>query len=148
MQDKILWILNWQTVSLWGYVSVWLCVKWKVCHNIFDELLPHCPTYISNVPRPIIIETPLILMFRLGMKHAAIIFAPKCSQYLIYASLQTNGQLHYPRWKTKSFEHSIGAPYWNGVVTMCSIVLPTMAVSTSVVGSCNPVSIQLQYWQH
>ena len=66
MQDQILLTLHWRSVSWWGNVCVMHCFKWKGCHDIIYELLPHCNTYITQDPTPKIVDTPLTLIFKMG----------------------------------------------------------------------------------
>jgi len=68
IKDQILLTLRWRSVSWWGNVCVMHCFKWRGCHDILYELLPHCDTLISQDARPIIIATPLMLIIRMGQE--------------------------------------------------------------------------------
>jgi hypothetical protein len=78
---------------------------------------------------------------------AAMDFAPKGGQYIIYVCFQTNRPLEYPRCKKQYCGRSVDAHYQNGAVSWWYIDLPKTATSTLVVDCRGQVAIQIPYIQ-
>jgi hypothetical protein len=66
-----------------------------------------------------------------GRKHAAIDFASKGGQYLIYACFQTNRPLDYPSCKTKYNWQLVDAHFLDGAGSMSLVFLASKTATTS-----------------
>jgi len=147
MQDQILFKLRWHSVSWWGNVFVMRCLKWKPCHNIVYEILPHCDTQITQDPTPKIIDTPLTLNLRMGQRACWYYFHLGSQRRPQLCEAATNHHLAYTRCTAKYRWRSIDAHFQNGAGTMSYTLLPRKAASTLVMYSSHPVTFQLPYLQ-
>jgi len=150
MQDEILLTLCWRSVSWWGNVCVMRYVNWKGCHDFIYELLPHCYTWITQDQAPIILDTPLTLIFRMG-------------QYLVYEWLQRNvtllcqGRLplhclwipvtrslfNYRTYKTNNRWCSVDADFQDQWGSLILLFLIRKAGNTSFMNGCNQSAVRL-----
>ena len=150
MQDQILLTLRWRSVSWWGNVCVMRYLNWKGCHDFVYELLPHFYTLITHDPAPIILDTPLTLIFRMG-------------HYLDYEWLQPNVTLfchgrrplhrlwialtrllsNYRTYKTRNCWRSVDAHFLDGAGSLIRLFLIWKAGNTSFMNGCNQSAVRL-----
>jgi len=150
MQNQILLTLRWRSVSWWGNVCVLRYFNWKGCLDFVYELWPHCYTSITQGLAPIILDTPLTLIFRMG-------------QYLVYEWLQpivtlfwqgrlpfhrlwiavTRSHLNYRTYKTKNRWCSVDTDFHDGARSLILLFLSWKPAKTSFMNGCNQSALRL-----
>ena len=106
-------------------------------------MFPQCNTWIIQDGKLKIVDSPTMLIFRMGQGAYCYCFCPNwCTLHHLWM-FATTRQLHYPRCKTTNRWPFIEAAFHVGAESMTQLSLPIKTTTTLFMDVCNQSPVRL-----